>query len=87
MKKFFDKIKSIISSYLNFDGAIDEAIVMITVVFILVILVLIFYVFITKKDIQPNNLTLVETIWGSTVTVYIAKAVVKVIDRIKNKKN
>jgi len=66
------KIIEFIKSYLNLKGDVDEAIVLITGVYIISLVILIHYVWI-GKDMPSNILTYMIAIWTGTVGGYIAK--------------
>ncbi len=70
MKKLFDFIKS----YLNLNGAVDEAIVIVTVVFVSAMYLTFHYVFL-KQDMPAGIESFLKFIWGGSVGIYIAKAI------------
>jgi len=66
------KIVEFIKSYFDIKGDVDEAIVLITGVYIISLVILIHYVWI-GKDMPHDIMTYMIAIWGGSVGSYVAK--------------
>ncbi len=74
----WEKIKKFLSEFLKYDGAIEETILMISIIFVISMIILLFFVFVFKKDMPTNITNYMEAIWGTTIGAYIGKGIYRI---------
>jgi hypothetical protein len=83
-ENMWQKIKNFILQYLNFDDtAVEETIVIISVIFLISMIILLSFVFLFHQDMPSNITNFMEAIWTSTVGAYVAKGIYKIY-KLKN---
>lgn len=76
-------LKKIFKEYLNWNGAIDETIIILTLTFLFNIIIISYYVFFLKENIPAGTVSILEYMYPVSAISYGIKGAMKIVEIIK----